>query len=161
MQLDDDADVKTKVMVDKLPCELQVDGFASDYAKYLELHNYTPESGGAIVCYVLLAFGGAFLALVGFLTLIFGPDTVTFSRLTGPTLLQFVQLYPGPIFTFGTLMVGLGRFLSSLNGEPPVTPEVYLLAFYELQFNDVPDDPAGLSIAYMDGDMFRINLDCA
>ena len=159
MQLDDDVDVKTKVVVDKLPCELQVDGFASDYAKYVELRNYTPESGGAIFCCVLLVFGGALLALVGFLTAVFGPDTVTFSLLTGPTLLQFVQLYPGPIFTFGALMVGLGRFLSSLNGERPVTPEVYLLAFYELEFNEMPDDPAGLSVAYMDGDMFRISLD--
>lgn len=158
MQLDDNANENRKVAVGNLPCDFHVDGFEGEYAMYLERRNYTPESTGTILCYGLLIVGGLFMALVGALTILFGPDTVSYSRLTGPTLMQLVQLYPGPLFTLGALMVGVGNYLSNLNGEPPLPPEGYLLTFYEMQFSDMPDDPAQVSLVYLDGDAFHISL---
>lgn len=160
MQLEDDEEVSRTVAVDKLPCEFHVDGFADEYALHLEIHNSAPASVGALICCAILLIVGALIALLGGLTIVFGPRTVTYNALTGPSLLQFIQLVPGPIFTVGGLMVGVAAFIDNHNGKPPFAPEVYLLLFYELQFAEMPDDPSRISLEYLNDGKFRISLSC-
>ena len=160
MQLGDNADESNKVTVGKLPCDFHVEGFACEYAKYLELCNYTPDSTGAIICSALLFVCSLILVVVGTLTSLFGPETITYSRSEGPGLLQFIQLYPGHISIFGALLAVFGRFLINANGLPPFTPESYLLRHYELQFAEVSDDLSQVSISYVDGEMFHISRHC-
>lgn len=39
------------------------------------------------------------------MTLIFGPEIISYDRGVGPSLIQYVQMYPGPITTIGGFIV--------------------------------------------------------
>lgn len=61
----------------------------------------------------VVAAVGWILFVVGFATMVFGPETIHYNRLTGMTFWQFIQAYPGPITSVGVLVLSMSSYLKS------------------------------------------------
>ncbi|MBX8485266.1 hypothetical protein [Pseudomonas cichorii] len=158
MQDDSGVGVVKTIVVSSLPCELVVDGFVDEYSRYLGRHAGTAQPSASILP-LLLGIVAWLMLVVGGLTLLFGPDSVTYSIGCGPTFFQFIQLYPGPIVSVGFLLLIAGQFFDSGQSGDLLRPELFLLAFYELQLPDGREDLSGLSIVYAGGDLFLMASD--
>ncbi|MDO7929173.1 hypothetical protein Q6A51_20515 [Pseudomonas sp. KFB-139] len=145
-----------KVVVDTLPCELVVAGFAEEYAQYLEHYKNTGQNPLSLP-FLLLGISAWLMILVGFFTIVFGPEVISYDSQTGPTFGQIIQIYPGPIVSVGVLLLTIGKFFDSDSSGALLTPELFLLAFYELQLPEGPENLAEVSIAHVDGALFQIN----
>lgn len=154
MQCDNDVGFFKRLVVSDLPCELVVDGFVDQYSFYLE--NFEGTSGPAVT--VLFRLISCLIILVGGATLVLGPSTVSYSLMTGPTLMELIQMVPGPIITVGFLLLAISNAIDNQNNAP-LTPEQFLLKFYEVKLADELDDSAGVSIAHMDGALFQVTRD--
>lgn len=77
-----------------------------------EIAKPVTNSGGVGIAYI---FGGIGIVtiIVGFGFILLGPDTIYYDRYDGPTFVQFLQMYPGPIATAGFLLLGLAQFIAS------------------------------------------------
>ncbi|MBX8521263.1 hypothetical protein K5D36_07120 [Pseudomonas cichorii] len=139
------------VRVEKVPCELVVAGFVNEYSQYLE---QVRGDGGKFrsTCYMVLRITSWLMILVGVFTIMFGPETLSYSSQTGPTFLQFIQIYPGAIVSIGALLFVISKFFDCSSSATPLTPERFLLAFYELQL----PEGQGISIAHVQGSRFQI-----
>ncbi|MGJ7550020.1 hypothetical protein [Pseudomonas alloputida] len=150
MQPSNDESVQKEIKLIASAGDYQVPGFSEDYAAYLE----GIDDGAGFFGGLAMAVGGV-IALVGFSTAVFGPETITYSRMAGPTLLQYVQMYPGPIFSVGGALVAL---CSHLYGKRAVTREVFLLSHYKLISRDGRDISGEVKVRYLDGDKFNMAI---
>lgn len=142
---------KWQVLVDNLPGEYVVETFDEDYADYLES---TLDRDPVDVFFSRLATClGIAICLVGFFTIIFGPPTVMVSRFNGPTLIQYIQLHPGPIFSFGSLVVAITEWASR---KEILTREKYLLHYYSVLGADAIELNEKVSAEYLGEGAFRI-----
>jgi hypothetical protein len=99
-----------------------VDGLEEAYAAYLEGETGDKAFNGWVVWSI-----GMIVAAIGVVTLIFGPETITYNRIAGPSLIQYIQIYPGPIATVGSLLVLVGSKLRALGA---VSHELFLKENY-------------------------------
>ena len=134
MQEKESKDLKWEVMVDSLPGDYVVETFSEDYSAHIESKEVREPAGFLGFIGFLI---GAVLCLVGFFTIIFGPSTVMVSMLRGPTFIQFIQLYPGPIFSLGAIIIGVAKWIS--RPGPVLTPEAYLLHYYSVVGQDATE----------------------
>ncbi|AUI87585.1 hypothetical protein BS333_14305 [Vibrio azureus] len=77
--------ISDKATIDNLPCFIKIEP--------VEKPNNT--------LYNFLVCTSAVIGLVGVITLFLGPDTIYYDRNDGPTLLQLIQIFPGPIASVG------------------------------------------------------------
>jgi len=61
------------------------------------------KSGGLIFFFII----GVLITLIGFVTLIFGPEHIYYNLSEGMNFLQFIQAYPGPITSIGAAIIGI------------------------------------------------------
>ncbi|WP_411564220.1 hypothetical protein [Pseudomonas shirazensis] len=127
-----------------------VAGFADAYQAYVNA-----EEGGAVYAYWLLVGVGFLVTAVGVITMIFGPETITYNRMTGPTLFQYIQIYPGPIATIGGVCMAVG---SKLGSKMIMTCESYLQANYQLIAEDGKDVTNVVKVTHLGEDKFEIEL---
>lgn len=127
-----------------------VAGFADAYQAYVNA-----EEGGAVYAYWLLVGVGFLVTAVGVITMIFGPETITYNRMTGPTLFQYIQIYPGPIATIGGVCMAVG---SKLGSKMIMTCESYLQANYQLMAEDGKDVTNVVKVTHLGEDKFEIEL---
>lgn len=127
-----------------------VAGFADAYQAYVNA-----EEGGAVYAYWLLVGVGFLVTAVGVITMIFGPETITYNRMTGPTLFQYIQIYPGPIATIGGVCMAVG---SKLGSKMIMTCESYLQANYQLMAEDGKDVTKVVKVTHLGEDKFEIEL---
>lgn len=129
--------------------DYQMLGFSALYAEHLQT-----SIEGAIY-FRILSFVGLAITVVGILTIMFGPSTITYSILTGPTFTQFVQMYPGPIATVGGFVYVIGNALYAKRSLPPEVLVRSLFRFVGLDGEDVTES---VNIHYLGGDDFNFSL---
>jgi hypothetical protein len=136
---------EVEVDFESLPEEKEVPRFESRYEAYCRESKTTKVIANVVMCVAgLMVFvGGCFL--------VFGPSTVMVNRFSGPTFIQFLQLYPGPIVSFGALLAFLGAKLVPDNH----TPETYMLTYYGLKGEEEWGKP--LKVDHVKGDLFRFD----
>lgn len=130
--------------------DYHVSGFSEDYADYVN-----GCDGNAIYSGGLMMVMGLVIALLGFGALVLGPETITYNRVTGPTWLQYLQMYPGPIFSVGGVLFALGTHLYARRA---VSWEVFLLSCYNLIAPDGKDVTGEVELRYLGGDNFTITI---
>lgn len=128
--------------------DYHVSGFSEDYAEYLKGCGRGAEYSGGFMMVI-----GFVIALLGFGALVLGPETITYNRMTGPTLLQYLQMYPGPIFSVGGVLFALGTHLYARRA---VSREVFLLSCYKLIARDGKNVTGEVKLRYLGGDNFTI-----
>ncbi|WP_367598289.1 hypothetical protein [Pseudomonas fulva] len=128
--------------------DYQVSGFSEDYVAYLNGRDRGAEYSGWFVMAI-----GIIIALVGFGTLVLGPETITYNRLAGPTLLQYIQMYPGPIFSVGGVLFAIG---TRLHASSEVSHEAFLLSRYKFIAPDGTYVNDQVELSYLGGDNFSI-----
>lgn len=129
--------------------DYQVPGFSDFYAEHLQT-----SIEGAIY-FRLLSFVGLAIMAVGFLTIIFGPSTITYSTFSGPTFTQWVQMYPGPIATVGGLISLCGKALYAKRTLPP---EVVVRSLFRFIAPGGEDVTEVANIHYLGGDDFTVSV---
>lgn len=77
--------IRDKVTLNNLPCLVRI--------------NLPPEPNDKLVTFLLYTAWG--IIIIGGLTLIFGPETISYNIASGPTFIQLIQIYPGPIVSVG------------------------------------------------------------
>lgn len=142
------------VKVETVPCKLVVAGFVDEYSQYLEREKVTDKKL-RYICFMLFGITSWLMILVGGLTSMFGPETISYSPQTGPTFVQLIQIYPGAILSIGVLLFVVSRFFDCAS-RTPLSPERFLLAFYNVQLPEERGDQARISIAHVDGSLFQI-----
>lgn len=154
MQDENDVDKRPKIVVRDVPGEFVVDDFMDRYSDYLEAaRNSQNDSGSFPLGFVSIC--GFALFGVGFLTILLGPETVRYSRATGPTFFQYLQMYPGPIATLGLLIARVGSSIDARDNTVLKTPEQFLWAHYELEFPRGSNGPRLFSTVHIDGGTFK------
>jgi hypothetical protein len=153
-----------------LPALITAPGFDTGYKDYvdetIEDQFSRPHKLGGIAVYVL----SALFILVGAGFIIFGPNSVWVNRYEGPTFLQFLQLYPGPIVTVGFALAYLGQYLNhqAYAHIQLQQPFEFLLANYtllpqqaqgaaETVATDAKLDVKHLTLTYNGNDQFEIS----
>ena len=94
---------KIDIQLNSIPGDYCVEGLEDAYATYLEGEAGDKAYKGWVVWSI-----GMIVAAVGVVTLIFGPETITYDRGIGSSLIQYVQIYPGSITTIGNFIVVAG-----------------------------------------------------
>ncbi|MFJ4386623.1 hypothetical protein ACI2KG_24275 [Pseudomonas sp. NPDC089407] len=150
MQSGNEELVQKQITLKDLAGTYQVPGFSEDYAAYLEGCTEGAGYSGGFV----MAVGGL-IALLGFGTMVFGPETITYNRITGPTLFQYIEMYPGPIFSVGGALFALGTHLYA---KKAVSREVFLLMRYTLIAHDGKDVSGEAQLRHLEGDTFNISI---
>ncbi|NIF27859.1 hypothetical protein F3J44_15925 [Pantoea sp. Tr-811] len=150
MQSDTKEMVRPEIKLKASAGDYHVAGFSEKYATYLTgCYAGAGWSGGSVMAI------GFLIALVGFGALIFGPETITYNRMTGPTLLQYVQMYPGPIFSVGGALFAVGTHLYARRA---ISREMFLLSCYRLIAQDGRDVTGEVKLGYLGGDNFNIAI---
>jgi len=140
----------SRITIKDSQSEYCVAGFVDAYQAYVNA-----EEGGAVYAYWMLVGVGFLVTAVGVITMIFGPETITYNRMTGPTLLQYIQIYPGPIATIGGVCMAVG---SKLGSKMIMTCESYLQANYQLMAEDGQDVTNVVKVTHLGEDKFEIAL---
>lgn len=140
----------SRITIKDSQSEYCVAGFADAYQAYVNA-----EEGGAVYAYWMLVGVGFLVTAVGVITMIFGPETITYNRMTGPTLFQYIQIYPGPIATIGGVCMAVG---SKLGSKMIMTCESYLQANYQLMAEDGQDVTNVVKVTHLGEDKFEIAL---
>jgi hypothetical protein len=150
MQSERQAIDQQAVRLTALAGDYRIPGFRDAYATYLE----SCEKGAGYAGGFLLLVGVP-LALLAIGTALFGPSTVYYPTASGPSLFQYIQIYPGPIMTLGGALCTAGAALYSRRA---VGPSAFFRNTYELVAPDgqVMTDKA--RIHYLKGDDFRIDI---
>jgi hypothetical protein len=152
MQSASDTGFIRSVVVPEFPGMLTVEGFENEYSRYVEHHESQRIS--SLVPTILLVVS-LLMMIVGGLTSVFGPSTISYSMSSGPTFAQFIQMYPGPIFTVGSLLLMASQYLMSWSGAAR-EPDSFLLSSYTLELPAETDYSLGLSVIYLGGDVFSL-----
>lgn len=105
--------------------------------------------------YWLLVGVGFLLTAIGVITMIFGPETIRYNVMTGPTLFQYIQIYPGPIATIGGVCMAVG---SKLGSKMIMTCESYLQTNYQLMAEDGQEVTNVVKVTHLGEDKFEIAL---
>lgn len=127
----------------------QMPGFSERYAEHLQ----TSVEGA--IYFRILSYVGLAIMAVGLVTMIFGPSTITYSTFNGPTFLQYVQMYPGPIATVGGLVQVCSNALYAKRSLPA---EVFARSLFRF-IGPAGDDVTELAnICYLGGDDFNVSL---
>ncbi|MBX8556261.1 hypothetical protein K5D43_17465 [Pseudomonas cichorii] len=155
MQDENEVSVLGNVVIDKLPCELVVAGFFEEYSQYLALYKSTEQSPVSLLS-LFFYFLSWLMIVVGGFTLFFGPETISYSSRTGPSFLQFIQIYPGPIVSVGFFLLAFGKYVDVDSSVALLAPERFLVAFYALHLPEGLENRGEISIEHVDGDLFRI-----
>ncbi|MDD0975672.1 hypothetical protein [Pseudomonas fontis] len=150
MQAGTEEKVKERIVLTSSAEDCHVAGFSDRYAVYLE----GPAGDGVHNGWVLMVFGVIILA-IGVATLIFGPETVTYSTFSGSNYIQYIQMYPGPITTVGGACVALA---SSLISKGLVSRETYLQAHYDFIASDGRDVSAEVQVRHLGDDRFHVSV---
>lgn len=150
MQSEPQAIDQQAVRLTALSGDYRISGFSEAYATYLE--SCEKGAGYAGACLLLV---GVPLALMAIGTALFGPSTIYYPISSGPSLFQYIQIYPGPIMTVGGALCTAGAALYSRRA---VRPSAFFRNTYELVAPDgqVVTDRAW--IHYLGGDDFRIDI---
>ncbi|MFJ4155338.1 hypothetical protein ACIPZF_11080 [Pseudomonas sp. NPDC089752] len=150
MQAGSEELVQKEIKLNASAQDYEIPGFSRDYAAYLE----SCDEGAGFFGGLVMAIG-AMIALLGLATVVFGPETITYSRLTGPTFIQYIQMYPGPIFSVGGILVASGTHIYA---KRAVTREVFMLSRYKLITGDGEDVSGKVQLRYLEGDNFNISI---
>ncbi|MGY3299214.1 hypothetical protein ACVWY1_003681 [Pseudomonas sp. TE6288] len=94
---------KIDIQLNSIPGDYCVEGLEDAYATYLEGEAGDKAYKGWVVWSI-----GMIVAALGVVTLIFGPETITYDRGIGPSLIKYVQIYLGSITTIGNFIVVVG-----------------------------------------------------
>lgn len=148
MQNSQDGIRKQRVQLKSSVDDFRVEGFSNAYTAYRKA-----IAGDSAYTGWLLTIFGAGILLLGIATIIVGPKVIYYSRLSGPTLAEYIQLYPGPIATVGGLILTLG---TTLRSRPVITPEAYLHDHYLIVSISGQDFGEQVAFQYLQGDEFRI-----
>ncbi|CAM3345252.1 hypothetical protein BZK31_08875 [Pseudomonas floridensis] len=154
MQDENDVDKRPKIVVREVPGEFVVDDFMDRYSDYLDAAISGQNDAGSFPLRFLSICGFALFG-VGFLTILLGPETVQYSRATGPTFFQYLQLYPGPIASLGLLIAHFGSYIAARGNTVLQTPEQFLSAHYELEFPGGSKGPRLFSTVHIDSGTFK------
>lgn len=138
---------KRQITLKRAGEDFQVDGFSAKYKAYCDDQGGEGESFGWFLTLV-----GAIMLAVGVATLMFGPDTIYYDRFAGPSLLQYIQMWPGPITTVGSLCLVIG---AKLRAKFCMKPEDYFLENYQLVSVEGEFISSGVDILYVQRDSFR------
>nr|WP_314477820.1 hypothetical protein [uncultured Pseudomonas sp.] len=131
--------------------DYHVSGFSEKYATYLKGRDRGAEYSGGFVMAI-----GIVIALVGFVTLVLGPEKITYSIVAGPTLLQYLQMYPGPIFSVGGVLFAVGKHL---HASGAVSQEAFLLSCYKFIAPDGTYVTGEVKPRYLGDDNFSITIE--
>ncbi len=128
--------------------EYEVPGFFAAYEDHVDQH-----AAGNFFGWLLLICGGA-TVLLSIGILIFGPSEIYYSRYSGMTFWQHMQMRPGIVATVGSVLAALG---SKLLTEGSLSREQYLLSRYEIVGVDGNAVSAGLQVCYLNESAFSIS----
>lgn len=151
MQAGTEEKTKDRIELKSSAEDCHVVGFSNKYAAYLE-----GADGDAVYNGRLLMGIGFVIGAVGVATMIFGPSTITYDRLSGPTFFQYIQLYPGPITTVGCVCVAWARNLLS---KGLMSRESYLQAHYLVIGADGRDVSSEIQVRHLSDDRFHVSVD--
>jgi len=140
----------SRITIKDSQSEYCVAGFVDAYQAYVNA-----EEGGAVYAYWLLVGVGFLVTAIGVITMIFGPETITYNSMAGPTLFEYIQIYPGPIATIGSVCMAVG---SKLGSKEIMTCESYLQVNYQLKSEDGQDVSNTVKITHLGEDKFEITL---
>ncbi|MCU1719832.1 hypothetical protein [Pseudomonas sp. 5P_5.1_Bac1] len=108
--------------------KFQVKGFVEAYETFIDENpscrplNKVPD--------LLFTLVGGVIAVIGLLMMLFGPDSIMVSVVSGPTFFQYIQLYPGYVFSLGAFLSSVGvKLFREAKG---VSREQFLADEYEL-----------------------------
>ncbi|RWU24075.1 hypothetical protein DM813_09690 [Pseudomonas alkylphenolica] len=150
MQVGTEENPKIIIALKSAAEDCHVVGFTDKYAAYLE-----GQDAGAVPFGRLLLFTGFSVSVVGLATLIFGPSIIYYDRQSGPTVLEYIQMYPGPITTVGGVFCALGGNLIS---KGPMTREAFLQANYSFIGYDGRDVSSEVDIRHLADDNFNVSI---
>lgn len=144
-----------KLQLAALPGKYEVTDFSKKYTEYVEEAADQEKFCRDIATWLML-LGGLIFA-VGALALLFGPSRVYITH-GGLTLLQFIQLYPGPIVSVGALILGVSQWVGGRSNESYMGPELYLFHSWRLIFPDGTECDEKLAVHWLEGEFFEIGL---
>ena len=151
---EEDIRKKPEVVLEEHKTDYEIEGIKEDYARYCdEIMGATPPY--RIITWPLKALGGLLL-FVGLLTIIFGPRYVTYDVLSGPSLFQVFQLYPGPIASVGSVIFGAAAWIDSTGYEKIMSPEDFLRLRYVLVAAEGSAPVDNILIQHVEGEIFQI-----
>lgn len=127
----------------------QVSGFSNAYEVHSEECADRRHSAG-----VLMVIGIAIAAL-GLGIWIFGPSTIYYDRLSGPSFIQHMQIAPQLVVSVGALFLALAK---KIRGEDQLSQELFLLAHCKIIGIDGRDAREHVDIHYIAEDDFKISL---
>lgn len=136
---------EVEVDVSNLPIEKEIPCFESRYGEYCR-----ERKAGKVVANIIMSVAAVFV-FVGGCFLIFGPSTIMVNSLSGPTFIQFLQLYPGPIVSLGGILAFLGAKVVPADHSP----ETYMLTHYDLKGEEEWDRP--VKVDHIEGNVFRFD----
>lgn len=88
-------------------------------------------------------------------TAIFGPDVIYYDWVSGPTLIQYIQMRPGIVAIVGGLMMAWG---GKQRNEGLVLRDVFLLSHYKFVTDDGRDVSDKVRVQYIEGEKFDVCL---
>lgn len=119
---------KTLVRVSGTDEKFQVEGFVDAYESFIDENpSCCPSSR---LPDLLLTLLGAVIAVAGLLIMLFGPGKVMVSVASGPTLFQYIQIYPGYVFSLGAFLFSVG--IRPSRDAKGISREKFFAAEYEL-----------------------------
>jgi hypothetical protein len=134
------------VAVPCVPHKIEVEGFQASYAKHTKEHAYQ---------WMWFGIPSIILFLIGAITVLFGPSRIYYDTLAGPTLFQFIQMYPGPIAMVGGLLFSLNGWLVKSSIGVFLEPSAYLLANYNVEIAGEPLDHGSVGLKYIENGEFE------
>ncbi|MEN5034659.1 hypothetical protein [Pseudomonas sp. TWI929] len=98
---------------------------------------------------------GLAIAALGLGIWMFGPSTVYYDRLSGPSFIQHMQIAPHLVLSVGIFFLALAQ---KIRGEDQVSRESFLLAHYKVISIDGNDAREQVDIRHVAEDEFNISL---
>ncbi|WP_176506991.1 MULTISPECIES: hypothetical protein [Pseudomonas] len=129
--------------------DYQVPGFSNAYEVHSE--ECADRRHGAGVLMVI----GIAIAALGLGIWMFGPSTIYYNRLSGPSFIQHMQIAPHLVVSVGVLFLALAQ---KVRGEDQLSQELFLLAHYKVIGIDGSDAREHVDIRHIAEDDFNISL---
>lgn len=127
----------------------QVPGFSNVYEVHSE-ECADRRHGAGVLMVIGLAIGALGLGIW-----LFGPSTIYYNRLSGPTFIQHMQIAPHLVVSVGVLFLALAR---KIRGEDQLSQELFLLAHCKIIGMDGNDAREHVEIRYISEDDFNISV---
>jgi len=129
--------------------DYHVFGFSKVYEDYAE--KCADKRHGAGVLFVI----GLAIAALGLGIAMFGPSTIYYNRLSGPSLIQHMQIAPHLVVWVGVFFLALA---GKVRGADQLSKELFLAANYKVTDTDGNDAKEQVDIRHVAGDDFNISL---